>query len=195
MQFVCRASAGSAPKVGTPIVPGIGLCGECIQKGTIIRDQQIEGELGSLLAIPITDGEQTTGCIAAFSSRQLAFRELDIEQLVAIAYHLGVSKKVARTARYTAGPSSVKLFPKTVESVLELTDTPESKVFQIGYAEILKEELADPVHEVVNGEHSSKDTLLFRGFETESPKAPRTVIAVVLGILILAIAISIAYYR
>lgn len=88
-RFVCRASQGRAPSVDTVIKPGEGLCGIGIQQGRTVIRQEMEGELQSLVSVPVYVSTRLTGCIAAFSSRPDAFREIDIEMLVAVAGHIG----------------------------------------------------------------------------------------------------------
>lgn len=185
-QFLCRASAGWAPKVGTAIEPGMGLCGECISQRRIVRDQQLEGELGSLIAIPISNGSKVRGCIAAFSFRQLAFRELDIEQLVAIAYHLANQKRGTITAPAVSGSN----LGRFVELINRGEIAIEEKPARIGpYSEILKIELAAPLHEIVNGEPTI-DEVHFRSFEQEETRMiPIGVVLVLLALVLTMLAI------
>jgi hypothetical protein len=86
--FVCGASRGSAPKIGAVIQPGVGQCGTCVQQRRTIVEQEIEDELRSIVAVPVYTGTRLTGCLAAFSRRPHAFRDIDIDTMIAVADHL-----------------------------------------------------------------------------------------------------------
>lgn len=129
--YVCRGSAGEAPALGTLINPGVGYCGACIQQGRTIVQQEIAGELGSLVAVPLIDGVKVTGCVAAFAFRRQAFSELEIEQLSAVASHL---------ARYRSAAE--------VQVVAEETEPVKDPVAEEMTAdEVLRAVLADPNQE------------------------------------------------
>ena len=86
--FVCRASRGRAPKIGTVIEPGEGQCGKCVQQRRTVVEQEIEDEPRSIVAVPVYTGTRLTGCFAAFSIRPHAFRDIDIDTIIAVASHL-----------------------------------------------------------------------------------------------------------
>jgi len=86
--FVCRASRGYGPKIGTVIEPGEGQCGKCVQQRRTVVEQEIEDKLRSIVAVPVFTGSQLTGCLAAFSMRPHAFRDVEIDTMIAVASHL-----------------------------------------------------------------------------------------------------------
>ena len=87
--FVCRASAGRAPRVGAVVEPGVGLCGVCLQEGRMVVEQDLDGEFRSIVAVPVFTEDRLAGCLAAFANRADAFRDIEIETIVAVASHLG----------------------------------------------------------------------------------------------------------
>ncbi len=110
--FVCRGSAGEAPGLGSVIEPGVGFCGKCIQQARTVVEQQMTGELGSLVAIPLIQQQEVAGCVAAFALRRQAFSNTDIEQLAAIASHLG---------NYRKGDATIRQAPESVRNEFPFT--------------------------------------------------------------------------
>lgn len=119
-KFVCLGSAGNAPEIGTLIEPGVGLCGACILQRQVVAEQEIAGELGSLVAVPINKGIEMGGCIAAFSAQRSAFREIDIQQLVAVASHL---------EQFEFAPSAKQ--PQDSLPMLSVTEYPQMATGQV----------------------------------------------------------------
>ena len=84
-EISCRACAGPlSPAIGTPVYPGVGLSGQCLSSGDIIRcddaetDPRINRECRptgtrSILVVPVRNNEQVFGIVAAFASRPGAF--------------------------------------------------------------------------------------------------------------------------
>lgn len=111
--IVCRASQGCAPEVGVVLEPGVGLCGKCIEEGQIVVEQQINGDIRSLVAVPIMAGEAIHGCVAAFCTRANGFDNSHIAELIATASRLG---------RYEAPVSAAERGPDYVPEVPILPD-------------------------------------------------------------------------
>lgn len=104
-EFVCAVSQGLAPKLGSIIQGGVGLCGTCIVEAKTMVALRIDGEIRSVIAAPIKDKSAVTGCLAAFASRKDAFSQLDIECVNSLALHLGeVEEGVAGTE-----PSAIEI--------------------------------------------------------------------------------------
>lgn len=94
-EFVFKASQGFAPPVGTVIRPGEGICGICVKEGRAVVEQDLEGELRSVVAVPVYEEKRAAGVIAAFSRRAKAFREVDVETVVGVAGRLKRSEGIA----------------------------------------------------------------------------------------------------
>ncbi len=84
-EMVCRASAGSAPGIGTRFQAGAGFSGQCILSGVLMRcddaetdprvDQQVCMAMGirSIIAAPIRSGLRVSGLMEVFADRPRAF--------------------------------------------------------------------------------------------------------------------------
>jgi TonB family protein len=94
---VCRASSGNAPAIGARLDPNLGLSGECIRTGEIVRcldtetDPRAERlvcrklELRSIVIVPVRVQGRPAGVLEAFSSRAHAFESSDVLLLRRVA--------------------------------------------------------------------------------------------------------------
>ncbi len=83
--FICQASAGLAPELGTRMQATSGLSLECVQTGRIVRcddaerDERVSPEVARALAlrsaivVPVKHGTSTCGLLELFSSQPYAF--------------------------------------------------------------------------------------------------------------------------
>ena len=100
--FVCRASVGSAPDLGTVVQAGPSLTGDCLRLGVTVKcadtmmdarvnaDAREQLSVRSVLAVPVLLDAQIIGALEVFSSAVEAFTERDVrrlEQLADIAAH------------------------------------------------------------------------------------------------------------
>jgi hypothetical protein len=86
-EITCRASAGSAPSLGTPFQPGQGFSGKCIQSAVLMHcedcqidprvDQEACASLGirSIVAAPICAGSRCVGLIEVFAGAPNPFNQ------------------------------------------------------------------------------------------------------------------------
>jgi GAF domain-containing protein len=95
--FACRASAASAPPLGTEVSPDFGLFHECIRTKDVVlcadaaTDLRVEPILyeqyhvRSVCMVPLLAGEVTLGCIGVFRDRPCKFSSQDVEKLRTLA--------------------------------------------------------------------------------------------------------------
>lgn len=88
--IVCRASSGNAPEMGARVDPNVGLSGECLRTGEIVRCEDTETdpradrlvcrrlELRSMVIVPVRVQGCPAGVLEAFSSRAHAFQSSDV---------------------------------------------------------------------------------------------------------------------
>ncbi len=114
-EITCRSCAGLlAPAIGTPVHNGVGLSGQCLSSGDIIRcddaqtDPRISSEcrptaIRSILVVPIRENEQVVGIVAAFASRPAAFDTQETRALQMVA-DVTFKYAVAPTRLLTSDP-------------------------------------------------------------------------------------------
>jgi hypothetical protein len=95
--MVCRASAGLAPSIGTPLSPHNGLSGLCLctRKVVLCQDTSTDPNvdvvacqqlnLRSVIIVPILSGQQLGGVLEVFSSRPGAFSPENVASLSKLA--------------------------------------------------------------------------------------------------------------
>ena len=71
--YVCRASVGCAPEIGVAVEPGQGICGRCIATAEAVVEQDLEGEIKSVAAVPVMKDGRISGFVAGFSLESNAF--------------------------------------------------------------------------------------------------------------------------
>ena len=89
-EIVCRASSGNAPGIGARVDPNLGLSGECVRTGEIVRCEDTETdpradrlvcrrlELRSIVIVPVRVQGCPAGVLEVFSSRAHAFESSDV---------------------------------------------------------------------------------------------------------------------
>ena len=83
--YVCRASVGSAPDIGVTVEPGQGLCGRCVAEAKTIVEQELNGEIKSVVAVPVLKDGVVHGFIAGFSVNAGAFSVAALEDFRQLA--------------------------------------------------------------------------------------------------------------
>lgn len=90
----CRGSVGTAPEVGTKLLPSSGLSGQSLSTGAVIlcddawsdtrvnRTAVEQMDSRSILAIPITNAENILGLLESFSKEPHHFNERHVEKLL-----------------------------------------------------------------------------------------------------------------
>lgn len=83
--YVCRASIGDAPEIGVSVEPGQGICGRCITEAKAVVEQEIDGPIKSVAAVPIMREGKAYGFVAGFALRPNAFSSEAIEDFERMA--------------------------------------------------------------------------------------------------------------
>lgn len=190
--YICRAAQGNAPQVGTEIEPGVGFCGACVQQGRTVVEQEIEGELRSLVAIPIhREAKRVAGCVATFSSCTHAFSETEIQKIAAVASYLGQVEwpsfaEVEQEWSSTAVENPIVEPVATVQ--VPVTSVPTESDLDLK-SEIIVQSEASERQPDLTGVDALVESLVT--YSTEEPHKSRVVpvliIVVLLGILLAAI--------
>lgn len=83
--YVCRASIGDAPEIGVRVEPGQGICGRCISEAKTVVEQEIDGAIKSVAAVPVMREGKAYGFVAGFALRPHAFSAEAIEDFQRMA--------------------------------------------------------------------------------------------------------------
>jgi putative methionine-R-sulfoxide reductase with GAF domain len=133
-EMVCRASIGSvAPPVGLRLRAGEGFSGECLRRGSLQYCEDSETDplvdrescrklgIGSMVAVPVQQGNIVAGLIEVFSSRPKAFTANDHVVLRRLAQMITIAVDTARTLASAdtrkATPPAVKVERKVPETI------------------------------------------------------------------------------
>jgi protein TonB len=96
-EMVCRASSGAAPAVGVRLGPDSRLSAECLRKRAVVRCQDAEFDrrfddalrhrlgFGSAVVVPILDGKEPKGVLAAMYGAPYGFDHRVVARLERIA--------------------------------------------------------------------------------------------------------------
>lgn len=115
-QYVCRASCGEAPEIGTVVNLDTGVSAECIkQASTVIHNQQ-QGGVGSIIAAAVVCGDGVAGMIAAFASHSGAFTASHAKLLEGAAESLARTISLPRTQ--SASEAGHRISPDELEDAL-----------------------------------------------------------------------------
>jgi putative methionine-R-sulfoxide reductase with GAF domain len=135
-EMVCRASIGSvAPDVGLRLRTGEGFSGECVRRGSLQYCEDSETDplvdrescrmlgIGSMVAVPVQQGNIVAGLLEVFSSRPKAFTANDhvvlrrLAQMITIAVNAATPLAPADTPKAT--PPAIKVERKVPEMISE----------------------------------------------------------------------------
>lgn len=127
--YVCRASVGCAPEIGVTVEPGQGICGRCIANADAVVEQDLEGEIKSVAAVPVLKDRAVSGFVAGFSLERNAFSQTAIDRFRELA---------ASIHREIDPPVEIKLQPESEDEADDLLsqlgiiapDESEQKVVQ-----------------------------------------------------------------
>ncbi len=128
-EIVCRASAGSAPGVGTHFQRGIGFSGECIISGALMYcddtetdprvDRNASRDFGirSIIAAPIRTESSVAGLIEVFSAQPRAFSHNSRIFLQGLSNLIVLSRPASQIASPSDGSSVAPQVPSTANSI------------------------------------------------------------------------------
>jgi TonB family protein len=138
--ITCRASDGYAPDVGVEIRPNQGICGKCISEGQLVLAQDVEGDVRSVLAVPVKVENEVEGLVVAFATMPYAFTEQAVEGCEKIAAEIAESR---HTPILVAPPVTTTGSQAQSECLLELDLLPSADDLLLAMpSEVLSEKSA-----------------------------------------------------
>lgn len=133
-EMICRATAGNAPELGTPVDASEGLSAACLKTGAIQecsdteRDPRVDRDacralhIGSMLLVPIIQDGTACGILEVFSSVPNNFAKDDVEILYSLTNKIVTAKKAAASgAAEQRSPRDSKTAPPQAQTAPPLT--------------------------------------------------------------------------
>lgn len=136
-EMICRATAGNAPELGTPVDTSSGLSAACLRTGAsqecndtehdprVDRDACRELHIRSMLLVPVVQDGTPCGILEVFSSLPNNFARNDLQNLQSLSNKIVNAKKAAESGvREDRSPSDSKTTPLQLQTATPLAANP-----------------------------------------------------------------------